>query len=158
MLSLSKKVDYALLSLAYLVEHKGRISSARAIAQTHSLPLALLMNILKSMHQHGILCSERGVKGGYQICKSLDETSLYELIEAVEAEDKLSPAGRRLSSQAPLRALQYKWLNFLKQVRLSDLLVPGRRIDVPVELVRHKCRCQDHLGKESNDSKVVIRV
>jgi Rrf2 family protein len=158
MLSLSKKVDYALLSLAYLVEQKGRISSARAIAQTHSLPLALLMNILKSLHQHGILCSERGAKGGYQICKSLDETSLYELIEAVEAEDKPSPVARRLSSQPPLRALQYKWMHFLKQVRLSDLLLPGRRIDVPIELVQHKCRCQEHLRKDPDEVEVAIPV
>jgi Rrf2 family protein len=151
MLSLSKKVDYALLSLAYLVEHKGRISSARAIAQTHSLPLPLLMNILKMMHQRGILCSERGSKGGYQICRSLDETSLYDLIDALEvAEDRESPVARTLSHQPPLRALQYRLISFLKQVQLSDLVVPGRRIDVPVEqITSRKCSCQqDHREEE----------
>jgi Rrf2 family protein len=150
MLSLSKKVDYALLSLAYLVEHKGRISSARAIAQTHNLPLPLLMNILKMMHQKGILCSERGVKGGYQICRSLDETSLYDLIEAVEfTEDREHPVARTLSNQPPLRALQYRLISFLKQVRLSDLVVPGRRIDVPVELITaRKCSCQNEIQEE----------
>lgn len=145
MLSLSKKVDYALLSLAYLVEHKGKISSARAIADAHRLPLPLLMNILKRMHSRRILCSERGVKGGYQICTSLDETSLYDLIDAVEdAEDRPNPVAKRLSDQPPLRALQYKLLAFLKLVRVSDLVVPGRKIDVPVELVtRERCKCHD---------------
>lgn len=145
MLSLSKKVDYALVSLAYLVEHKGRISSARAIAQSHHLPLPLLMNILKRMHSHGILCSERGVKGGYQICTNLDEVSLYDLIDAVEdAEERPSPVARRMSDQPPLRALQYKLMAFLKLVHLSDLVVPGRKIDVPLELVSQRCKCHDH--------------
>lgn len=159
MLSLSKKVDYALLSLAYLVEHKGRISSARAIADAHSLPLPLLMNILKRMHSRGILCSERGVKGGYQICTSLDEISLYDLIDAVEdAEDRPNPVAKRLSDQPPLRALQYKLMAFLRLVRLSDLVVPGRKIDVPLELVtQRRCQChEDHVVK--NEAKVPMEV
>jgi Rrf2 family protein len=139
MLLLSKKVDQALMSLAYLVEHRGRISSARAIAQTHDLPLPQLMNVLKAMHVAGILCSERGSRGGYQICVNLDNLSLYDLISAVREPDDdgqdQSAVVRRLSDQPPLRALQYKLIRFLKQVRLSDLVVPGRRIEVPVEQV-----------------------
>lgn len=152
MLSLSKKVDYALLSLAYLVEHKGRISSARAIAEAHRLPLPLLMNLLKTLHARGILCSERGSKGGYQICRDLDQISLYELIDAVnESDDGDSAVARRLSDQPPLRALQYKLMHFLRQIRVSDLVVPGRRIDVPAEgITLERCRCQDH----AKDSKV----
>jgi len=146
-LSLSKKVDYALVSLAYLVEHHGRISSARAIAQAHDLPLPLLMNLLKTMHGRGILCSERGSKGGYQICTNLDDLSLYELIEGVEdAEDRENPVAKRLCGPPPLRALQYKLISFLKQVKVSDLVVPGRRIEVPAEVLTNgtrKCTCKD---------------
>jgi Rrf2 family protein len=145
-LSLSKKVDYALISLAYLVEHQGRISSARAIAEAHDLPLSLLMNLLKSMHGKGILCSERGSKGGYQICTNLDDLTLYDLIEAVEdAEDRENPAAKRLCGPPALRALQYKLISFLKQVRVSDLVVPGRRIEVPAELLSNgrKCNCRN---------------
>jgi Rrf2 family protein len=157
MLSLSKKVDYALVSLAYLVEHRGRISSARAIAAAHSLPLAQLMNVLKVMHTAGILCSERGVKGGYQICTNLDHVSLYDLIEAVDGdEDGASPVARRLSNQPPLRALQYKLMKFLKLVRVSDLVVPGRKIDVPAELVTPgKCRCHEDQNVR-NEPKVAV--
>jgi len=128
------------MSLAYLVEHEGRISSARAIAQSHDLPLPLLMNILKAMHHRGILCSERGTKGGYQICVNLDNISLYDLIDAVD-DAEISPLVRQLSDRPPLRALQYKMMEFIKQVRLSDLVIRGRRIEVPVELVKSKCSC-----------------
>ena len=157
MLSLPKSVEYGLLSLAYLVEHKGRISSARAIAETHHLPLPLLMNILKRMHQKHILCSSRGSKGGYQICTSLDEISLYDLIDAVgDDQDKASPVVRRLSAQPPLRAVQYKLMRFLKQVRLSDLVIAGRRIDVPVEMIAsRKCTCHDDVKNEPTRGELV---
>ena len=39
MLRLSKKADYALISLAYLAEHPEHVISARDIAQTCGLPL-----------------------------------------------------------------------------------------------------------------------
>jgi Rrf2 family protein len=156
MLSLSKKVDYALLSLAYLVEHRGRISSARAIAVTHSLPLPQLMNVLKDMHAHGILCSERGAKGGYQICVNLDDVSLYDLLNAVgDAEEGASPVVRRLSDQPPLRALQYRLVHFLKQAKLSDLVVPGRKIDVPVEVLSSACRCHESV---QNRAKLAVTI
>jgi Rrf2 family protein len=159
MLSLSKKVDYALISLAYLVEHRGRISSARAIAAAHDLPLPQLMNVLKVMHSRGILCSERGAKGGYQICTNLDNVSLCELIEAVDGmEDGTSPITRRLSNQPPLRALQYKLMKFLKLIRVSDLVVPGRKIDVPADLLAPgKCRCHDDENAR-NEAKVAITI
>jgi Rrf2 family protein len=160
MLSLPKSVDYALLSLAYLVGHKGRISSARAIALSHELPLPVLMNVLKKMHQKGILCSSRGAKGGYQICTSLDKVSLYDLIEAVEEdEDRTSPVVRRLSNQPPLRALQYKLMHFLKQIRLSDLVIPGQRIDVPVELITaRKCTCHEHVRNEPKLPETLLTI
>src|SRR5687768_11228888 len=86
MLSLSKKTDYALIALAYLAE-RGRVSSAREIAASAGsgpLPLPLLMNILKTLHQHGFLESTRGAKGGYRIGTVLDVTSLHDLISILK--------------------------------------------------------------------------
>ena len=36
-------------------------------------------------------------------------------------------------ASGPALALQYKLVQFLKNVKLSDLVLPGRRIDVPAE-------------------------
>ena len=66
MLALGKKMDYALISLAWLAERSGRAISAREIAEANDLPLPALMQILKTLHQHGMLRSTRGVKGGYR--------------------------------------------------------------------------------------------
>src|SRR3954451_23634701 len=84
MLRLSKKADYALISLAYLVEHEGQVVPAREIAQRCQLPLPLLMNILKVLHQHGILRSVRGASGGYQIAGDLSRWSLLDLSDLLD--------------------------------------------------------------------------
>ena len=41
MLRLSKKTDYALISLAYVASQTGRASSAREIAERHDIPVEL---------------------------------------------------------------------------------------------------------------------
>ena len=80
MLSLSKRVDYALIALAHLAERPGRVSPAREIARAYDLPLPLLMNILKELNQSGWVRSSRGVKGGYEIGIDPNSVSLHDLI------------------------------------------------------------------------------
>src|SRR4051794_2402496 len=95
MLRLSRKADYALISLAYLAEHSAQVVSAREVAQTCHLPLPLLMNILKVLHQRGILRSVRGATGGYQIVSDLTALSLLDLSNLLDrAEGDDDPVGK----------------------------------------------------------------
>lgn len=137
MVSLSKKVDYALISLAHMIASGDQVASARQIALLHGLPVPVMMEILKRLHRQGILTSTRGVKGGYQIAVNLDDLSLARLIEIVE--DPACKPGRarqRLSSYPPIQGLQFRLMQFLDQLAVTDLVKPGRRIDVPLEWVR----------------------
>jgi Rrf2 family protein len=138
MLRLSKKADYALISLGYLAEHSDQVISAREIAQRCGLPLPLLMNLLKVMHQHGILRSTRGASGGYRLAGDLSKVSLFELNELIERVENGAPAEpqhKRLALHGPAQALQYRLIRFMKDVSVADLVMPGRRIDVPLERV-----------------------
>ena len=135
MLRLSKKADYALISLGYLAEHGRHVVSAREIAQSCQLPLPLLMNILKVLHQRGILRSTRGANGGYQIATDLSELSLLELSDAVNGSEQ------RMALHGAAQALQYRLTRFMKEVSVADLVLPGRRIDVPLERVG-VCKCK----------------
>ena len=149
MLCLNKKTEYALSALAYLSERSHRVASAREIAQACHLPLALLMKILKCLQHHGILLSTRGVRGGYRVVGDLDGASLFDLVAMMECSDTPGAAcgcmdhaadpmtrvrlSRSEPAHGPAVALQYKLVQFLKDVKLSDLVLPGRRIDVPAE-------------------------
>lgn len=149
MLQLSKKADYALISLAYLAERQAQVVSAREIAVRCGLPLALLMNILKVLHQRGILRSVRGTSGGYQLAGNLEGISLLDLSNMlarakgeVESDEPVAP---RMALHAAAQALQYQLVRFMKNVTVADLVVPGRRIDVPSERVgvTARCKCQE---------------
>ena len=149
MFCLSKKTEYALAALAYLAEQSHRVGSARAIAEASALPPAMLEKILKCLQHHGLLLSTRGANGGYRIAADLNEATLFDLVAMMECPDK--PSGecgcmdhaadpmsrlrfsRNKASHAPVVAIQYKLVQFLKDVKLSDLVLPGRRIDVPAE-------------------------
>src|SRR4051812_8702614 len=136
MLRLSKKADYALISLGYLAERPNRVLSAREIAENCRLPQPLLMNILKVLHGHGILRSVRGASGGYQLAGDLNRLSLLELSDLVEEVEVGEEAvAKRLALHGPAQALQYRLVRFMKDVCVADLVLPGRRIDVPLERV-----------------------
>ncbi len=139
MLALGKKIDYALISLAYLAERKGQCVSAREIAGANNLPAPVLMQILKSLHNHGVLESTRGVKGGYRIAVNLDQLSLQTLSDMLHSTDLQSaeavvrPSVRR---HPTLEMMRRKLSQFLEDVRVSEVVCPGRRIDVPLHSLR----------------------
>jgi Rrf2 family protein len=147
MLSLTKKTDYALIALAHLAGAGERPISARDIAETYELPTAMLMNILKTLHHHNVVTSTRGTKGGYQLAIDPKTVSLYQLIEMIDgpvqmidcADNAQPGTGCRIRNhcpiQNPIKALHAQFERFLKQVMLADLITPGHRIDVPVEMV-----------------------
>lgn len=155
MLSFSRQTDYALIALAHLAGREGNVASAREIALAYALSVPLVMKVLKVLQHKAIVTSVRGVKGGYQLGVDLHNLSLYHLIEALKGEHSSSidsPPNARgtrprmfrqtlepsLPTEPPLLAVHSKLMRFLKDVRLSDLVLPGRRIDVPVEMVgRH---------------------
>jgi Rrf2 family protein len=138
LLRLGKRAEYALIALAHLAQRPEAVASAREIAQSYRLPLPLMMKLLKSLHHQGMVKSVRGVRGGYQLQADLRAVSLEDLLQM------LRPApvtmGNATSSaiapmESPLTALRYKMQRFVREVKLSDLILPGRRIDVPLELV-----------------------
>jgi Rrf2 family protein len=149
MFALRKTTTYALISLAHMANRPGDCVSAREIAVAHALPQPLLMKVLKVMHGAGILRSVRGVKGGYQIGTDLEQLSLYDLTNHLQSgltdqgEDVFRARKHRSwlgtdarPSPAPILALQYRLIDHLDRVKVADLVLPGRRIEVPVERVR----------------------
>ena len=146
MLSLNRKTDYALVALAHMADRPEQWASAREIAERGEVPSGVLMNVLKTLHQGGILRSTRGSRGGYRIAADLERVSLFDLVGVLEkveptAEAHGEPAccGRytidRTGLHGPVHAFHHHLRQFLRSVMLCDLVLPGRRIDVPVELV-----------------------
>jgi Rrf2 family transcriptional regulator, nitric oxide-sensitive transcriptional repressor len=140
MLSLTKKTDYALITLGYLSERRTQTTSAREIAEAFKMPPALVMNILKTLNHAGMLDSMRGTRGGYRLIADLAEISMHELIEVIEGPVRLAECvittnekttcrrhstckvGKACPIQAPIRALHGKLVGFLRETKLSTVL------------------------------------
>jgi Rrf2 family protein len=83
----SAKADYAVRAMVELAasapsdEHPAK---GEAIAGAQAIPPRFLENILGELRVHGLVHSRRGADGGYWLAREADETTLADIIRAVE--------------------------------------------------------------------------
>ncbi|TKB25348.1 Rrf2 family transcriptional regulator [Desulfopila sp. IMCC35006] len=78
-------VEYAFHSLFYMVdlpEHKT--IGIKQIAELNGITETYLSKVFAKLRKAGIVRSIAGVKGGYQLAKSADAISFWDIIEAIE--------------------------------------------------------------------------
>ncbi|MEX0777303.1 MAG: Rrf2 family transcriptional regulator [Phycisphaeraceae bacterium] len=93
-LRFTRKADYSLVALAALAQGKtgaNRPLSAQDIAQRQGLPRSVLMNLLKRLHQAGIIVSRRGAAGGYWLARPADQITIADVIEAIDGPINMAP-------------------------------------------------------------------
>jgi Rrf2 family protein len=84
MLRLSKKADYALIAMKHLALHGDGSSSAREIASLYDIPIELLAKILQRLVRRGLLVSQQGTRGGYQLARPPVQISVADVIQAID--------------------------------------------------------------------------
>jgi len=154
MLALTKKTGYGLIAMAHLSRlDRGRLASAREIAEQFGVPTALLMNVMKKLAAAGYVESVRGAHGGYRLVRGLDEVTLADLVTAMEGPIRLAECISGHSSDRPsgvcrimdhcpvadpIHRVQRKLSDFLRQVSLTDITRPLAA--KPRETHEHKAR------------------
>jgi Rrf2 family protein len=88
MLRLSKKSDYALMAMKHLaLRGDGDLqvsSSAREIAELYDIPIELMAKVLQKLVRRGLLMSQQGTRGGYQLARLPTQISIAEVIQAID--------------------------------------------------------------------------
>lgn len=143
MLTLTRKVEYALIALGQMARDTERVFSARELAEKYALSAPLLMNVLKELQRAGFVNSTRGSRGGYRLTRLPTAISLAQVIEAVEAPVRVircaEPAiegspGCELADccpvRAPLRRLHDRLSDFLKSVTVADLAADEHYVEL----------------------------
>lgn len=129
-----RKVEYALMALKH-VAHKpvGALTTAKEVADAYHAPFEAVARSLQILAQKGVLRSEQGAQGGYRLAKSLNEISMYELIEIIEGPTRIAKclnSGEPCEIQSacniisPIQNLNLRLSDFYKGVLLQDLLQP----------------------------------
>jgi Rrf2 family protein len=155
-IAFTRKTDYAFIALASLVPEAGADApkagadssapvSARAIATRYSVPLPILMNVLKDLQGASLVRSTRGAKGGYALARHPRQITVHDVVEAIEGRPSLVMCcdGDEAEPCAPcavelhcpvthaVRRLNERVNLFLRQVTLADLL-DGKALPPPV--------------------------
>tara|TARA_B100000900_G_scaffold286742_1_gene245848 strand:- start:1101 stop:1496 length:396 start_codon:yes stop_codon:yes gene_type:complete len=85
MLKLTKKVEYALISLVHLSEQEDDVFfPASKIAEKYTIPNEILAKILQQLSSLNMIKSIKGPKGGYKISCKINNINIFEFIEMIE--------------------------------------------------------------------------
>jgi FeS assembly SUF system regulator len=81
---LSKLADYGIVIMTHLARPGGMQASAQEIAQATRVPQPMAQKILKALTRDGLLRSQRGVKGGYELARTARSITVAQIIEALD--------------------------------------------------------------------------
>ncbi len=157
MILLNRKADYALLILCYL-HHRAEGGCARVIADHFGISKAFVANILKDLCRKGFVISQRGVKGGYVLQASAEQTTLADLLDSLE-DDKVRVAECNSDEpddccslvancpvRAPIAEVHRRIREVLETVTLAELFGQNSTQDVELQLTR--CLGKNELASE----------
>lgn len=85
MFKINKKIEYSLIVLKHFYQERpGNAASARQICDTYHTPFDSTSKVMQVMKSAGILKSEQGVAGGYQLNTDLSKLTYLGLAELIE--------------------------------------------------------------------------
>ncbi len=83
MFKVNKLTDYATVVLIDMAI-SGLIRPTQAISENTGIPLPTVAKLMKHLVKSGLVASHRGVRGGYSLSRPADQTTIADVIEAVE--------------------------------------------------------------------------
>ena len=141
MLKLSKLTDYAVVVLVRLGDDSN-LQTSGGIAAATGVPEPTVAKVLKILTSAGLVCSQRGARGGYRLARSLGAIPVSDVITAIDGPIALtacvehSPAICDSSRLCPVKgrwdAVNSAILDALSGISLADMRPPARGI-LPVE-------------------------
>jgi Rrf2 family protein len=134
MLRLSKKSDYALMSMKHLATRPGEAgaASAREIAEAYSIPLDLLAKVLQQLVRQHLLVSVQGTRGGYRLARTPDAITVADIVQAMDGpftvtacspDDHACDQYSTCSIRDPLWKIRNRIFQTLNAVTLAEMAV-----------------------------------
>ncbi len=130
MIKINRKVEYALMVLKLMNEREAtQLTTAREVCDLFNTPFDTTAKVMQQLNNEGILHSQKGVKGGYVLSRSLDTISYKELVELIEGkkfmmdchEGPCEMLGTCNISQ-PIKRLNDYLITIFNSLTLSELL------------------------------------
>jgi len=148
----SAKVDYALRAMAELAAAPPGLTTAEQLASAQHIPPKFLESILAQLRSGGLVASQRGAEGGYQLARPAADITVADVLRAVEGPlaavqgirpDELSYGGAAERLPEVWVALRASLRDVLEHVTLADI-ARGRLPSVVKERTRPKDAWRAH--------------
>lgn len=88
---ISLTAEHALRAVVYLASHSGCCSTVDCIAKHAGIPAGSLAKVLQQLSRAGLVSSQRGPNGGFQLTRSPQALSFMDVIIAADGQ---RPSGR----------------------------------------------------------------
>lgn len=90
----SKSLEQACCVLGIVAEHNGKPVTNAELNQRMGVSLSYLSKVTRKLVVAELICSVRGVEGGYVLAKTMDHITLRMVVEAIEGKKPFfSPTG-----------------------------------------------------------------
>lgn len=84
MIRMSKLTDYAIVLLAHLAQSGGRTLTAHELSARSHVPVPTVSKLCKELSKAGLVHSQRGRHGGYELARPAEQISVAEVVELME--------------------------------------------------------------------------
>ena len=93
MLKMGKLTDYATVIMSYLAQNPGEVRAASELATVVGISAPTALKVLKTLARAGLLQSQRGTKGGYQLTRQAADITMADILQAMEGPIGLTECG-----------------------------------------------------------------
>lgn len=133
---INRKLEYALMALKYMTgKIPGELTSAKEVSENFKTPFDATARVMQVMVQKGLLRSEQGASGGYQISRDLAKVSIHDLVEMIDGPTALVKCLHKeepceiqgtCNIVSPVTQLNRRLTDFYRGLSLKELLVSER--------------------------------
>ncbi len=85
MLQLTRKADYGLRLMLAVGGSPSDTTTTAEAAQRQQIPYEFLRKVAQTLVSHGLLASERGVRGGFTLARPAQTISVLDIVRAFES-------------------------------------------------------------------------
>lgn len=133
MFKLHRKIEYALIALKHMHNKRpGELTSAKEISTLYGAAFDATSRAMQLMAQNGLLKSEQGARGGYQIQKDLNQISIHDFFNMIMGPIKTANCLHEDETQcnlmdscniiSPITHFNTKLNEFFKEISLRELI------------------------------------
>ena len=84
MLNITKTIEYGLIAMRHINEHKNNLCSAKEISELYHIPKEIMAKTMQKLCKTGYLGAVKGAHGGYYLNVDLNTINLTDFIENIE--------------------------------------------------------------------------